>query len=569
MNITVQDTDKQRKIGVLGQLEQTSDREQLLALLKQAAYLSNDDSTLEVNFYDAELLPAEIIVTIARLLNAGIAIKLVVYRALLAQTLARLNLPFHKIIHQPLLSSFSECKALVLAGSAQSLDKILHIISCLPETEVIVFIAQHIREDQTNLLDKLLKVVTNYRVVMPQNLMPVVAGTIYIAPPGHHLHVAHGLVYLTRDRKIQFARPSIDVLFESVAGEYGNKALAVLLCGFGQDGVNGCAALKAAGACVLLENSAECQEAGILPNHAKQAGHFDHVLSCTAIASVVAAAVIGSKAEPAGALQQLFLKAIKADYGYDLLGYQRDSLERRIKNMMISFRVDSFFDFQRLVLSEPKLFHRLIAELSVGVSDFFRHPEQFRLLHEEVFPYLASFPLIKVWSAGCATGEEAYSLAILLGELGLLEKSRIFATDINPYLLALAKMQLFSSDNINKSRDNYLASGGTVKFDNYMEPCKQFFKMLDSLNKRISFHCHSLTQDGVFNEFQLIVCRNVLIYFDSPTQQKVLQCFANSLHADGFLLLGPQDGLQNAALAAGFMPYRTGSQLYRLQRGGQ
>ncbi len=567
MNITIQDTDKQRKIGVLGQLEQTNDHEQLLALLKQAAYVSNNDSTLEVNFYDAELLPAEIIVAIAELLNAGIAIKLVVYRNLLAQTLARLNLPFRKISHQPLLSPLSECKALVLAGSAQSLDKILHIISCLPETEVVVFIAQHIREDQTNLLDKLLKVVTNYRVVMPQNLMPVATGTIYIAPPGYHLHVAHGLVYLTRDRKIQFARPSIDVLFESVAGEYGNKALAVLLCGFGQDGVNGCAALKAAGACVLLENSAECQGAGVLPDHAKQAGHFDHVLSCTAIASVVAAAVSGSTAEPAGALQQLFLKAIEADYGYDLLGYQRDSLERRIKNMMISFGVDSFFDFQRLVLSEPKLFQRLIAELSVGVSEFFRHPQQFRLLREEVFPYLTSFPLIKVWSAGCATGEEAYSLAILLHELDLLEKSRIFATDINPYLLELAKMQLFPSENIKTSRVNYLAGGGTAQFDNYMKPCKQFFKMPESLNKRILFYCHSLTQDGVFNEFQLIVCRNVLIYFDSPTQQKVLQCFANSLHADGFLLLGPQDGLQNAARTAGFVTYSADGTLYKLQTG--
>lgn len=571
MSITVQDIDKQRKVAVLGQLEQPGECEQLLALLKPAAYSSaspQNDTVLELDFYDADLLPAEIIEAIGKLLNTGSTIKIVVYRDLLAHALARLGLPFRKAAAQPLLSPLPECKAVVLAGSAQSLDKILHIISCLPEADVAIFIAQHVREDQINLLDKLLKVVTSYRVVMPQNLMPVETGTIYVAPPGHHLRVAHGLVYLTRDRKIQFARPSIDVLFESVAGEYGNKALAVLLCGFGQDGLNGCAALKAAGACVILENSSECQDAGVLPNHVRQAGHFDHVLSCAAIASIVATAVTGNKAAPTGFLQQLFLQAIKADYGYDLLGYQHDSLERRIKNMMISFGVSSFFDFQRLVLSSPKLFQRLIAEMSVCVSGFFRHPEQFRLLREEIMPYLASFPLIKIWSAGCATGEEPYSLAILLNELGLLEKSRIFATDINPYLLELAKIQLFPVEGIENSCTNYLMSGGVAQFDAYIKLYGRFFKMAEQLGKRIFFHCHSLTQDGVFNEFELIVCRNVLIYFDPQAQQKVLQCFASSLHADGFLLLGPQDGLQNAARAAGFVPCSTGSHIYKLPAGG-
>lgn len=563
MNITIQNTEKQRKVTVLGQLESSSDQEQLLALLKQD--MSASTGALELDFYDADLLPTEIVEAISNLLNTGVNVKIVVYRELLSHALARLGLPFRKVASQLLISPLPECKALVLAGSANSLDKILHIIHCLPEAEVTIFVAQHVREDQTNLLDNLLKVVTNYRVVMPQNMMPVEVGTIYVAPPAHHMHVAHGLVYLTRDKKIQYARPSIDVLFESIAGEYGNQAIAVLLCGFGQDGVKGCEILKAAGACVILENSTECQDAGILPDNARRAGYFDHTLSYTSIASVVAAAISDKTAVPAAVLQQLFLKAIKADYGYDFLGYQTDSLERRIKAMMISFGMRSFCDFQRLVLSNPKLFQRLIAEITVSVSDFFRHPEQFHLLREEIFPYLASFPLIKIWSAGCSTGEEPYSLAILLNELGLLKNSRIFATDLNPYTLELAKMRLFPTEEIEKSRANYLSSGGRAKFDDAIKSYGSFFKMVDSLSERILFHCHSLTQDGVFNEFELIVCRNVLIYLDPQAQQKVLQCFANSLHSDGFLLLGPQDGLQNAARAAGFVPYRTGSHVYKLQ----
>jgi chemotaxis protein methyltransferase CheR len=561
MSITVQDKDKLRKVAILGTLEQSNEQQELLALLKQP------NSALELDFYDAEILPCEIIEAMSQLLTENVPLKILVYRDLLAHVLGRLNLPYHKVASQPLVTPLAKCKALVLAGSANSLDKILHIIRSLPETNLAIFIAQHVSEDQTNLLDKLLKVSTNYQVIMPQNLMPVSAGTIYVAPPGHHMKVAHGLVYLTRDKKIQFARPSINVLFESVALEYGQHAIAILLCGFGQDGVQGCATLKAAGACVIVENGSDCQDAGMLPNAARQAGHFDHILTYQAIASVLAAAVLGENAAPTDALQQLFLQAIKADYGHDLLGYQRDSLERRIKNMMISFGVSNFCDFQRAIFGNPQLFERLIAEFSVGVSSFFRHAEQFRLLREEILPYLSSFPLIKVWSAGCATGEEPYSLAILLHELRLLDKSRIFATDFNPYLLALAKMQLFPLETIKTSRNNYSASGGLWEFDTYTRTYPSFFKIADAIRKPVLFHRHSLVQDGVFNEFELIVCRNVLIYLDDQAQQKAFQCFANSLHPDGFLLLGPQDGLQTAAREAGFVPYKAGSHLYKLQTG--
>ena len=190
MSITIQHTDRQQKVTILGTLEHASECGQLLSLIKQAT----QDQVLELDFYDAELLPAEIIEAIAEQLNAGASIKLLVYRDLLAHTLARLSLPFRKVASQPLLSPLAECKALVLAGSANSLDKMQHIISCLPDADIVVFVAQHIGEDQANLLDKLFKVITNYRVVMPQNLMPVVAGTIYVAPPAPQLRVAHGLV---------------------------------------------------------------------------------------------------------------------------------------------------------------------------------------------------------------------------------------------------------------------------------------------------------------------------------------------------------------------------------------
>ncbi|TAN49423.1 MAG: hypothetical protein EPN21_11850 [Methylococcaceae bacterium] len=565
MSIAVQDNGVLHKYAILGRLEQAGEQQELLVRLQDLC-AGGAATALELDFYDADTLPGAVIESLADLLDRGVKLKIVAYHALLSHSLMRLGLPVLPMSHQPPRAPRPRCKALVLAGSAQSLDKILYIVGRLPPGDASVFIAQHVQEDQVNLLDKLLKVRTEYRVLMPQSLTPVESGVIYVAPPAHHMKVAHGLIYLTRDRKIQFARPSIDVLFESVAGEYGAEALAVLLCGYGQDGVAGCAALKAAGASVIIEDSAECEPACVLPDSARSAGAFDLVLKCPAITSVAAASIAGDAATPGGEWLELFLQAVQSRYDYDFRGYQRDSLERRIRNAGRDFGLDGFADFQRAVLAEPPLFQRLLAEMSVGVSGFFRHPEQFRCLREEILPYLTSFPLIKIWSAGCATGEEAYSLAILLEELGLLEKSRIFATDINPYLLELAKSGLFPTEALAGSRENYLASGGTRYFDAYVTPGGHFLKADPRLREHILFYRHSLAHDGVFNEFQLILCRNVLIYFDAGLQKQVLQqCFVRSLHRDGFLLLGPQDGLRHLALAQGFAAYGRCGHFYRLR----
>ena len=248
--------------------------------------------------------------------------------------------------------------------------------------------------------------------------------------------------------------------------------------------------------------------------------------------------------------------------GYDFRGYQHGTLGRRIANVINSLGFASFFDFQRAALSNPQVTQRLLTELSVNVTEFFRHPEQFRRLREETLPYLASFPLIKVWSAGCATGEEAYSLAMLLDELGLLEKSRIFATDVNHSLLELAQAGLFPKEALEKSRDNYRAAGG-ADFSRHIEDRGRYLKVAPRYRERVLLHHHALGQDGIFNEFELIVCRNVMIYFDPELQRRVFGLFAQSLHPEGFLLLGPSDGLKSHAQQCGFKPDAAGEDLYR------
>lgn len=559
MNITVQLSGSLRRVGVLGHLENPTERAELTALLEQ----ETAGELLQVDFYDADVLPPEVIAALAQRLDRGASLKIVAYHGLLSHSLLRLGLPVHQVAGQGGQARLLDCRVVALAGSANSLDKILHIIEHLPLTDVAVFVVQHVPEDQPNLLDMLLRVRTAYRVLMPQHMVPVEPRTLYVAPPGHHLKVAHGLVYLTRDQKVQFARPSIDVLFESLASEYGHRVVVALLCGFGADGVAGCAALKAAGACVLVEDAEDCQGARVLPEAAQASGHFDHILKLPALTCVLAAAVEGAEAQPSGRTMELFLEAVWAQYGYDFRGYQRESLERRLRNLMTAFRLPGFCEFQRAVLSDQALFQRLVAEITVGVTEFFRHPEQLLVLRQEVLPYLESFPVIKVWSAGCATGEEPYSLAIMLEEQGLLAHSRIFATDLNGYLLELARSGLFPLAALEASRGNYLKSGGTGSFEAYVDIGTRYLALKKDLGRAVLLHRHSLVGDGVFNEFQLIVCRNVMIYFDVELQRRILQRFARSLHPGGFLMLGPQDGLAHVARSEGFAPLTQGSHIYR------
>ncbi len=556
-----------RRINLLGRLERTEEVAELCTLLALP-----DSLPIELVCFDADLLPTAVIVAIADALDRGIDLKVRAYRPQLAFSLLRLSLPVLPVLPvqqvQPQTAQvrLETCRAVALAGSANSLDKIIGIVERLPESDATVFVAQHIQEDQPNLLDKLLKTRTDYSVLMPQNLMKVQPRTIYIAPPGHHMKVAHGLVYLTRDLKISYARPSIDVLFESVAAEYGPSALVALLCGYGQDGVAGCAAVRAAGGCVLVEDGSECAGAGVLPDAAFSAGHFDHQLKQRGIASIVAAAVSprSRKAgEAEGPLLDLFLAAVHEHTGYDFCNYQRGTLERRIANLIQQGGFASFLDLQRAVLSNPQVTQRLLTELSINVTEFFRHPKQFRQLREEVLPYLASFPLIKAWSAGCATGEEAYSLAMLLDQLGLLDKSRIFATDINRSLLELAQAGLYPREVLQKSRDNHHIACDCDHFPQRLEDHGRFLKVAERYRERVLFHHHALGQDGSFNEFQLIICRNVMIYFDPDLQRRVFGLFAQSLHREGFLLLGPSDGLRAMALECQFKSHPAGDHLYR------
>lgn len=258
-----------------------------------------------------------------------------------------------------------------------------------------------------------------------------------------------------------------------------------------------------------------------------------------------------------------FLEKIYAQYGYDYTGYQIESIMRRIKISMLRVGLYRFKDFEAAVLQDIEMFEQLFLDFSINTTEFFRNPEVFKMVRDKLLPYLNSYAHIKIWCVGCSSGKEAYSLAILLDELGLLNKSIIYATDINPYIIEEAKNGLFSTDNIDSDIFNYKQAGGCGNFVDYFDLNNTYMRIKKQLQKSILFFQHSLIGSGILNEFQLILCRNVLIYFKPELQEKVLETFYKSLDRSGFLVLGISEGMLLNSGDSYFLKYSDKEKVYK------
>ncbi|TYQ16191.1 UNVERIFIED_CONTAM: chemotaxis protein methyltransferase CheR [Acetivibrio alkalicellulosi] len=238
-----------------------------------------------------------------------------------------------------------------------------------------------------------------------------------------------------------------------------------------------------------------------------------------------------------------FLESINLNYGYDYTQYQIESIIRRIKITMIRYGIKDFEEFQKIILTDQEAFEQLFLDFSINTTEFFRNPEVYTILREKVLPYLKSYSHIRIWSVGCSNGKEPYSLAMLLNEQKMLHKTQIYATDINPYIIEEAKNGFYSLDTIITEKNNYTRAGGTKDFYNYFDIKGNCAKVSKFLSEKILFFQHSLLEKGILNEFQLILCRNVMIYFDRNLQKKVLEYFYNSLDISGFLVLGKSESI--------------------------
>ena len=246
-----------------------------------------------------------------------------------------------------------------------------------------------------------------------------------------------------------------------------------------------------------------------------------------------------------------------AQYGYDFTGYSRASLKRRLIRLYTLDKHLSFAEFRYKVVSDSAYFRRFVEQITVNVTEMFRDPEFYKVLRNKVMPILGTYPLIRIWLAGCSTGEEAYSIAIVLKELNLLHKTLIYATDINPTVLEKAAQGMFPLSQMKQYSENYNASGGIKDFSSYYTANYSLAKFDTELKEKIIFSTHNLVSDHSFNEFQLILCRNVLIYFDRDLQFKVLQLFHNSLENLGYLALGTKETIDFSAISTRYKRVQT------------
>lgn len=259
----------------------------------------------------------------------------------------------------------------------------------------------------------------------------------------------------------------------------------------------------------------------------------------------------------------LLLAGIERRYGYDFRNYSQPMLRRRIRQAVGNEGLESVSELQHRVLHDPHAMSRFVESLSVHVSSMFRDPAFYLALRNVAVPILRTYPFIRVWHAGCATGEEVYSLAILLKEEGLYERARIYATDMSEKVLSRAREGVFSVENMKQFAVNYRLSGGKARFDEYYVSDGENGVFRETLKRNLFFSEHNLVCDGPFNAFHLILCRNVLIYFNQQLRGHVLQLLNSSLIRFGLLGLGLKESLEYSPLSDKYEELVADTRLYR------
>ena len=259
----------------------------------------------------------------------------------------------------------------------------------------------------------------------------------------------------------------------------------------------------------------------------------------------------------------LLLEAINQRYRYDFRGYSQSSIRRRLAKAQQHFDCRNLSALQEKVLHEPEFFRKLLGFLTVQVSEMFRDPPYFKALREKVIPHLRTYPSLKVWVAGCGDGEEFYSLAILLREEGLEDKTIFYATDLNPEALRKAEAGIYDLDRIPTFTENHRLSGGRSSLSDYYSAAYGAAAFDRTLRARAVFSEHSLVSDEVFSEVHLISCRNVLIYFDHALQNRAIGLFKDAAVHGGFLGLGAKETLRFSAHEESFAGFAHAERIYR------
>jgi chemotaxis protein methyltransferase CheR len=260
---------------------------------------------------------------------------------------------------------------------------------------------------------------------------------------------------------------------------------------------------------------------------------------------------------------ELLLEAVYRRYGFDFRQYAQASLKRRLHRRMLAEGLDTISQLQSRLLHDPACMEQLLVDLSINVTSMFRDPSFYVAFREKIVPALHTYPFTRIWCAGCSSGEEVYSLAILLQEEGLYERTRLYATDINEHALATARAGVFPLDRMKEYTQNYIRAGGKREFSEYYVAAYDNAQFSRALTENVVFARHNLAMDRGFNEFNVIVCRNVLIYFDRTLQDDVHGLFYESLGMFGILALGHKESIRFTAYTDRYEEIDADERVYR------
>lgn len=264
---------------------------------------------------------------------------------------------------------------------------------------------------------------------------------------------------------------------------------------------------------------------------------------------------------------RLLLEGLQQVYGYDFRDYADASIKRRLTAWLAESGFATFSEAQSYLLRDPELFVSLLQGITVNVTEMFRDPAFFKAVREQVVPFLKTYPFVKIWHAGCASGEEAYSMAILLNEEGMAGRYRMYATDIDESVLAKAAEGVMPITEMQKYTRNYQKAGGTASFADYYTARYDRAILSPGLKKDIVFAPHNLATDAEFGEMNMVLCRNVMIYFKPALKERCLRLFDNSLLPGGFLCLGLKESLERRRMGERYDEAVPGSRIYRKRYG--
>ena len=433
---------------------------------------------------------------------------------------------------------YNKIKAIFIGGSAGSLDAIMDVISSLPYVEISIFLTLHILPSVKNDLAGVIQASTKYNVVEALNGAEIEKSTIYIAPPDNHLCIVDNKIVISHENYVNFARPSIDVMFLSASNFYKDSAIAILFCGYGNDGSLYLSELMKNETQVIIENP-DCCSAKDMLNSAIATKYYDKICTVDEIKVYLDERLKTFLFENDEV--KYFVGKLYENFGFDFRDYEVNFLKRRINIIRSFYGAESIGHIMDKAFSNMNVLNDMLQNFLINVTSFFRNPDTFEQLRVLIDDGFKNQNFLRIWCAGCSSGQEPYSVAMLLGEMGLLEKTQIYATDYDSNVLIEARNGIYSNIAYHQLIENYQILNFKTPLEHWIEVEKNFIKIKQDVKKHILFFDHNLVTDASINEFDIVFCRNVMIYFDKKLQSKVLTLIHESMSDNSLLVIGESE----------------------------